>query len=344
MEALADLHILGIPLPVVVLAVGLSTVVLLIGLLVGTGHSSKTKKRLKVLEQRFATESLGVGAGTPRVSAQPVSLDLQKAEDGSTKLDRMIKRLMPRRHLLRQRVEQAGWKIDLGRLLLMTLGGGSALGAALSLLLPISAVACLILGPALVSIVVQVMIAVAIGKRRDSFTAEFPDALDLMVRSLRAGLPLSATFKTITIEFNGPIAEEFQRLDDRIKVGTAPIQALQEAAERIGTAEFRFLTVAIAIQQETGGNLGETLSNLSRILRGRRTLALKVKAMSSEAKTSAYIIGSLPIAMFFLMRSLNAEYVSVLTDDPTGQMLLGVAILSLVSGVFVMTRMAKVKP
>lgn len=147
-------------------------------------------------------------------------------------------------------------------------------------------------------------------KRVNDFTVRFPDAIELLVRGLRSGLPVTETLSVVAQEVPGPVGEEFRAVVDRIKVGRTMEDALQETADRLNTPEFSFFCITLAIQRETGGNLAETLSNLADVLRKRSQMKLKIKAMSSESKASAYIVGSLPFIVFGLIWWVNPKYLS----------------------------------
>lgn len=146
-------------------------------------------------------------------------------------------------------------------------------------------------------------------KRTNAFTVKFPDAIELLVRGLRSGLPVTETLGVVAQEVPGPVGEEFKAVVDRIKVGRTMEEALQETADRLNTAEFSFFCITLAIQRETGGNLAETLSNLADVLRKRAQMKLKIRAMSSESKASAYIVGSLPFFVFGMVWFVNPEYI-----------------------------------
>ncbi len=148
----------------------------------------------------------------------------------------------------------------------------------------------------------------AINKRKTNFVAKFPDALELLVRGLRSGLPITETIGVVAAELPGPIGEEFKLVTDRMKVGRSLDESLQETANRLDMAEFSFFCITLAIQRETGGNLAETLANLAEVLRKRAQMKLKIAAMSSESKASAYIVGSLPFIVFALIYSINPAY------------------------------------
>lgn len=155
-----------------------------------------------------------------------------------------------------------------------------------------------------------------INKRTNSFTSKFPDGIELLVRGLRSGLPVTETLGVVAQEVPGPVGEEFKSIVERIKIGRTMEEALQETADRLGIPEFNFFTITLAIQRETGGNLAETLSNLADVLRKRAQMKLKIKAMSSESKASAYIVGSLPFIVFFMIMWINPSYMDgFFTDD-----------------------------
>jgi tight adherence protein B len=155
-----------------------------------------------------------------------------------------------------------------------------------------------------------------IKKRTGKFTTKFPDAIELLVRGLRSGLPVSETLGVVASEVPGPVGEEFKLVTERIRIGKTMEDALQETADRLNTAEFSFFVITLAIQRETGGNLAETLSNLANVLRMRAQMKLKIRAMSSESKASAYIVGSLPFIVFGMIYWINPKYLGgFFTDD-----------------------------
>ena len=178
-----------------------------------------------------------------------------------------------------------------------------------------------------------------IKRRSNAFTAKFPDAIELLVRGLRSGLPVTETLGVVATEVPGPVGEEFKLVTERIKIGKTMEDALQDTADRLNTPEFSFFCITLAIQRETGGNLAETLSNLADVLRKRSQMKLKIKAMSSESKASAYIVGSLPFIVFTMIYMINPEYLGgFFTEDRlivTG--LGGLVWMSL--GAFIMAKM-----
>ncbi len=155
----------------------------------------------------------------------------------------------------------------------------------------------------------------AITKRTNQFNAKFPDGIELLVRGLRSGLPVTETLAVVAQEVPG-LGVELKGIVERIKIGRTMEESLQETADRLGIAEFNFFCITLAIQRETGGNLAETLSNLADVLRKRSQMKLKIRAMSSESKASAYIVGSLPFIVFIMVWMVNPEYLGgFFTDD-----------------------------
>ena len=180
-----------------------------------------------------------------------------------------------------------------------------------------------------------------IARRLAKFVANFPEAIDLIVRGLKSGLPVTESMKVVGQELPDPVGVEFRRIADNLKFGKTLDEALWTAGRRLDVAEFKFFVISLSIQQETGGNLTETLDNLSDILRKRRQMRLKVKAMSSEARASAMIIGALPFIMFGIIFLLNRDYIMTLFIDPRGVMMVGFVITLMMLGFFVMYKMVR---
>ncbi|KPF81019.1 secretion protein F [Brevundimonas sp. AAP58] len=179
--------------------------------------------------------------------------------------------------------------------------------------------------------------------RMKKFGLEFPNAVDVIVRGIKSGLPVHDCFKIIAKESPAPLGPEFQTLVEGLGVGLTLSQALEKMYERIPTPELKFFAIVIAIQQKTGGNLAEALGNLSHVLRARRMMREKVKALSSEALASAGIIGSLPPVVMALVGLTTPSYMALMFTDIRGQiMLLGSAIW-MGCGIFVMKRMISFK-
>jgi tight adherence protein B len=161
----------------------------------------------------------------------------------------------------------------------------------------------------------HMVVSSLIKRRLNNFVVKFPDAIELLVRGLRSGLPVTETLGVVSSEVPGPVGEEFKLVTERIKIGRSMDEALQDTADRLDMPEFSFFCITLAIQRETGGNLAETLSNLSDVLRKRAQMKLKIKAMSSESKASAYIVGSLPFFVFTMIYTINPGYLGGFFTD-----------------------------
>ncbi len=255
--------------------------------------------------------------------------------------DRLIKSALPRREELRARLARAGLEISVAKYLVYSLICGIVVFPLFAITGFVPIVAAAFIG--LIGAVGLPHLCISIlGKRRQKkFIAHFPEAIDLMVRGIKSGLPISEAIKNAGVEIADPVGLELRRVTDAVLLGRKLEDELWAAAVRLDLQEFKFFTVSLSIQNETGGNLAETLENLSTVLRGRRTLKLKIKALSSEAKCSAYIIGSLPFVMAVLIYLVNANYIMDLFIDPRGQFLIGLGLTSFTIGSFVMYRMVK---
>jgi tight adherence protein B len=232
-----------------------------------------------------------------------------------SKLEGYASSLIPRPALLRKRLEMTGREITLGKYALACLGLALVVATLMFLRgapISLSALFGLFVGVGLPHFVVSRMIK----RRIIKFNSNFPDAIDLMVRGLRSGLPITETLGIVSGEIPGPVGVEFRAVSDKMKIGVTMEAALQETADRLGTPEFQFFVITLAIQRETGGNLAETLSNLSDVLRKRAQMKLKIRAMSSESKASAYIVGALPFIVFTLVYFISPDYMGNFFVDP----------------------------
>jgi tight adherence protein B len=180
-------------------------------------------------------------------------------------------------------------------------------------------------------------------RRRAKFGSSFADAVDIIVRGLRSGLPLHDCLKVIGKECPEPLAGEFRRLVEGQSLGVTLEQGLDRMHERLPSPELKFFAIVLNIQQKTGGNLGEALGNLSAVLRGRRMMREKIKALSSEAVSSAAVIGCLPPGVGGLITLTNPHYLQVMFVDPRGHMLLAVGASIMTFGVLVMRKMINFK-
>lgn len=189
----------------------------------------------------------------------------------------------------------------------------------------------------------RLFLKIKIQRRQKAFMDDFADALESMMRLLKAGMPVSEAIKMVAREFSGPMGEEMEHIFDQQKIGVPLPEAVLEASKRMPLTEMQMFATAIAIQTQTGSSLSEVLQNLAGVIRSRFKLKRKVKALSSEAKASAMIIGALPVLVATGMYFINREYIEVLFIDPTGKFLLGCAIAWMSVGVLVMRQMINFK-
>lgn len=254
-------------------------------------------------------------------------------------IEKILTRVLPKTDLLRNRLERTGYNLTftkyglicffIGLIVYFVLTGKFAMPPVVAALFALGG------GLKMTNIIINFLVA----RRTKKFIASFPDAIDLMVRGIKSGLPISQTVQSVCHEIDGPVGDEFTMVTDAMKLGTDLHEALWARAKKLEIPELKFFCIALSIQQETGGNLAETLGNLATILRRRKQMKLKIKAMSSEAKASAIIIGSLPFVMYLILKLISPEYIEPLLGDPRGvKMALGG--LSMIGmGIFVMTKM-----
>jgi tight adherence protein B len=317
-------------LPILILAAGLfCTLALVVFAMTGPSASKAQIRRLEIVRERHSKST--------EVATQ-AQLKRLFASRTQSQMDGLAQRFLPNPALLKARLHQTGKSWSLGQYGL----------ASLSLILVVAFLLKMRGLPLLLAVLVGLFVGVGlphyvvnkfIKRRVGAFNARFPDALELMVRGLRSGLPVSETLGIVADELPGPIAEEFRSVSDKMKIGRTMEAALQEAADRLGTPEFQFFVITLAIQRETGGNLAETLGNLADVLRKRAQMKLKIKAMSSESKASAWIVGALPFIVFTLITFINPTYMHAFFVDQRLMIVGGGGLLWMGIGVFIMSKM-----
>jgi len=176
-------------------------------------------------------------------------------------------------------------------------------------------------------------------KREAKFIAAFPDGVDVIVRGIKAGLPLLDSLKVISVDSPEPLRSEIRAILDIQAIGVPLGEACGKLYDRVPVPEANFFGIVISIQQKAGGNLSEALGNLSKVLRERKKMKAKIQAMSQEAKASAGIIGSLPIIVALLVYLTSPQYIELLWTHPTGRMLLAISIFWMSMGIMVMRKM-----
>ncbi|MBI1220163.1 MAG: pilus assembly protein TadB [Rhodobacteraceae bacterium] len=180
-------------------------------------------------------------------------------------------------------------------------------------------------------------------QRAQVFTDALPDALDTLTRGLRAGRPVVDSIRLVAEVAEGRIRDEFARCSDEMRLGKSLANALDGMATRVGTSEGRFIAVATSLQAETGGNLIETFDNLADLIRERRKLKRKVRALSAETRVSGVILGALPFVVGITIMVLSPHYLRPLLKDPRGHVLLAYGVFSLGLGILSMRRLARLE-
>lgn len=313
---------------ILIIAAAFLAFTLLVILLGGPSVGKAKNRRLAMLKDRHAASAEAVVAAQMRKTIQ----------SGSGAGKNNISSLMPRREEMEKRLRRTGKTWNVSQYMFASMG----------LFVVMTGLLLILRSPIPLAVLIGIMAAIGlpylvvgrlIKKRITKFTARFPDAIDLLVRGLRSGLPVTETFQVVSQELPGPVGEEFKGVIERIRIGNTMEAALQESAEMLGTPEFQFFCITIAIQRETGGNLAETLGNLSDVLRKRAQMKLKIRAMSSEAKASAYIVGALPFFVFGVVWTMNPEYLGGFFREERLMITGAGGLIWMSIGAFIMSRM-----
>lgn len=247
---------------------------------------------------------------------------------------------------LRLRLTRAGLDIYPRTFWLLSLLCGATLAMLVSVLLPPSGTRLLltvVVGLIGVFGVPRWVLNKLTARRQQQFLAELPNAIDIVVRGMKSGLPLNECLGIIARESAEPLASEFREVIDQQRVGVGLGEALDRLANRMPLAEVKFLSIVIAIQQQAGGNLSEALSNLSTVLRDRFHLKMKVKALSAEAKASALVLASLPPTVMVMLYMSSPDYIGPLFQTRTGNFALLACVIWMGMGVLVMRKMINFK-
>lgn len=302
----------------------------------GDDSSSRAVKRAQTLGENrrnaATARKAAVAANTPEARRKQIMAQLQDAERRERKA----------RANMSSKLKQAGLTISartfhIASGLIGLFAGIAALVSGLHVLLAIGVAVIVGLG------LPRWVVGFLAKRRMKKFSLEFPNAVDVIVRGIKSGLPVHECFRIIARESPAPLGPAFKKLVEALGVGMTLEQALDKMFEQMPTPELRFFTIVIAIQQKTGGNLAEALGNLSTVLRARRMMAEKVKALSSEALASAGIIAALPPAVMTMVMFTSPSYMMILFTDMRGNFLLLIAAALMSLGVFVMKRMISFK-
>ncbi|HEY8253802.1 MAG TPA: type II secretion system F family protein [Rhizomicrobium sp.] len=302
-----------------------------------TGGDEKTQKRVAAVAK---PEGKARGrAATPQQDAaqkrKNVAVMLKDVEK-----NRAAKKEKP---TMRRRLEQAGFPKTSPRSFWMLCGIVALVAAGVAILFHQKPL-----------VIVLVVFAAGLGlprwvlgflaaRRKKKFTENFANAIDVIVRSVKSGLPTNEALRIVAREAPNPVGSEFHNLVESLKVGVTMEQGLKRMMESMPTTEVGFFAIVMTIQGKSGGNLSEALGNLAGVLRDRRRLRGKIKAMSSEAKASAMIIGSLPVAVMGLVYLTTPNYIMKLFTEKSGNLMLAVCVIWMSVGIMVMRKMINFK-
>jgi tight adherence protein B len=237
--------------------------------------------------------------------------------------------------------ESAGNRIGILHLLIAGLVAAFVVSAFASRVLTLSPTLVMLLTAAAAATAPVVLLRFAQSRYENRFLDVFPDALDIVGRAIKAGLPVNEALVVASQDIADPVGSELRRALEQVQLGVPIIEALEKTADRVRVADFRFMVVALALQAKTGGGLAETLANLSGVIRSRKALRLKIQGLTAEAKVSAMVLAALPFVVGGAMYVLNRELIRPLIVDARGRFMVGVAFLSLVSGLLTMYVMIK---
>lgn len=306
-------------------------VVLAIGLLVPGGMSAKQGKRLKTIAE-----------GTGRGRAVDANLNRRKQMDATMKGLRDREEALRKKRVVGKSIEERIKQANLNITVPMFWMGSGAIGAAVGVAVFIAGFEYYVaIGIAIGAFILlpRMVLGMAISMRQKKFISQFADAIDVIVRGVKSGLPLNECLRVIARESPQPLAGEFAIVCDAITMGVTIDQALDRMYQRTPIQEVNFFNIVLAIQQKAGGNLSEALGNLSTVLRSRKLLREKIKALSSEAKASAMIIGSLPIIVMILVYMTTPAYIMVLFTSDLGHLILLIAAGLMATGIYIMRQM-----
>ena len=307
---------------------GVAVIGIVFAVMPGLFSESRAAQRTKTIQSRPTRGATTENARDPQARRKQVAESLKELESRSTS----------KRLTLEAKLEQAGLDWSRQRFWILSAALGATAGGAGYVLngSPYVAGALVLIGALGLP---NWIIGYIRKKRFKAFRRVFPEALDMITRGVKAGLPLGDCLRMIAVESSEPVKSEFKQVIQSQSIGVPLGEAMERMAERIPIPETNFFSIVINIQQRAGGNLSEALGNLSRVLRERKKMEGKIKAMSSEAKASAGIIGSLPFAVGGLVYVTSPQYISLLWTTSTGHMVMAGAAFWMSIGIFTIKKM-----
>ncbi len=324
--------------PSTLIALAAAMGVVCLGLLLFGGETKESDKRVRAIanEGRDRRQLLGF------MRAEDTSSRRKQIEASLSEIESKQKDKQKKKKSLKAKLIQADMTTTPQTFMIVSVVLGLGVGALLFLITKkplIAAGAAFGVGFGLPRWVLGFIIA----RRQKKFIAGFADAMDIIVRGVRTGLPLGDCLKIIAHESPEPVKSEFARVVEAESVGVPIETCLDRMHERMPVSEVNFFATVLNIQRSTGGNLGESLANLSNVLRGRKLLAEKIKALSAEAKMSAIIIGALPLVVMVLVTIASPDYMTELYTTPRGHQNLMIGAGMMMCGIMVMKKMINFK-
>lgn len=318
------------------IAIAATGMVVLLGMLLMGGGAKDSRVRELSGKQTLS------GSLKQRLKVEDSGARRKQIEETLGKIEERQSAKKKKAKSLAARMIQADWSMKPQMFMIISLGLAVVMGG-LPFVLGMKPLYCLGIGIVAGLGLPRLWLSSAIKRRQTKFTAHFADAMDIIVRGVRTGLPLGDCLKIIAHESPAPLGTEFRRVVEGESLGIPIEVCLEQLYERMPIAEVNFFSTVLGIQKTTGGNLGESLANLSSVLRGRKMLREKIKALSAEAKVSAIIIGSLPIVVMGLVTFAAPDYMEELYFTPTGQRNLMIGAVMMVMGTAMMKKMMNFK-
>ena len=324
--------------PNTIIALAAAGGIFCLGFLLLGGSTSNNNARVK----KISGQETAAGNILSRLKVDDGGGRRKQIEDSLGKIEERQKTKKKKAKSLPSRLTQANWKTKpqtfmIVSAILAVIAGG------IPFTLGLSPLFCLGLAVVVGFGLPRFILGAAINRRQKKFTSHFADAMDIIVRGVRTGLPLGDCLKIIAHESPEPLGGEFRKVVEGESVGIPLEICLEQLYERIPISEVNFFSTVLNIQKQTGGNLGESLANLSSVLRGRKLLAEKIKSLSAEAKMSAMIIGALPIVVMVIVTLVAPDYMTELYTTPTGHRNLMIGAAMMVMGTLMMRKMINFK-
>lgn len=291
-----------------------------------------------LVDERAEKRQKSIFEAGSRAAVNPRETALRRGQVAESLKDLEKKQMNLRNPPLKTRIEQAGltWTVKKYRIV-------SAMIAALAALVALILSGSIYLMPVAAFVggfgIPRWLLKYLMQRRQKAFIKEFPNAIDIIVRGVKSGLPLGDCFRIVAAESQDPVKAEFRGILEMQTVGMPLGEAVERLHHRLGLAEANFFAIVINIQSKAGGNLSEALGNLANVLRERAKMVNKIQAMSMEAKASAWIIGSLPVIVGTLVYLVSPEYISQLWTRDVGYILLGAGAFWMSCGILTMRRM-----